>query len=133
MSQENVEILRRGYGLLNSGQIEAWIDLFHPDAETHDLAAIPDAPVVRRGHEALRRWVVMMEEIWVDGRYEPEEFIDAGELVVVAVRAKARGRGSGVPMDVPIFQVFEMHDGKVRRSWSYLNRAEALDAVGLRE
>jgi uncharacterized protein len=107
-------------------------DVFHPDAETHDLAVIPDAPV-RRGHEALREWVVMMEEIWVDARYEPEEFIDAGELVVVAVRAKARGRGSGVPMDVPMFHVFEVQDGKIRRFWSYLDRAEALEAVGLRE
>jgi hypothetical protein len=81
---------------------------FHPDAETHDLAVIPDAPV-RRGHEALREWVVMMEDIWVDARYEPEE------------------------LDVPTFHVFEVQDGKIRRFWSYLDRAEALEAVGLRD
>ena len=54
----------------------------------------------------------MIGGIWADAPYEPEEFIEAGDFVVVAVRAKARGRGGGVPMDVPIFQVFEMQDGR---------------------
>jgi ketosteroid isomerase-like protein len=102
------------------------------DVEMHDLSSIPDAPV-RRGHAALREWVSMMDDIWVDGRYEPKEFIDAGQSVVVAVRATARGRGSDIPMDVEMFHVFEMQDGKVGRCWSYLDRGEALEAVRLRE
>src|SRR5829696_9875635 len=93
MSQERVEALRRGYEVFNRRDIDAWLEGFHPDVEVHDLAGIPDAPV-RRGHDALREWVAMMDGIWVDARYEPEEFIEAGEFVVVAVRAKGRGRGS---------------------------------------
>ncbi len=129
MSQENVQIVRHGYELLESRDIEAWIGLFDADVEAHDLAGIPDEPI-RRGHDALREWVAMMEEIWVDPRYEPEEFIEAGEFIVVAVRATARGRGSGVPLDIPIFQVFEVQDGKIRRLWAYRDRAEALEAAG---
>jgi ketosteroid isomerase-like protein len=83
MSQENVEIVRRGYGLVNSRDIEAWIALSHPNVEMHDLAVLPDAPV-RRGHDAMREWIAMMDDIWTDARYEPEEFIDAGEFVFVA-------------------------------------------------
>jgi ketosteroid isomerase-like protein len=132
MSQENVEIVRRGYEALNRRDIEAWIDLFHPEVEAHDLAGMPDAPI-RRGRDALREWVAMMEEIWVDARYEPGEVIEAGEFIVVAVRATARGRGSDVPMDIPMFHVFEVQHGKIRRSWAYLDRAEALEAAGLRE
>ena len=132
MSQENVQIVRQGYELLESRDIEAWIGLFDADVEAHDLAGIPDEPI-RRGHDALREWVAMMEEIWVDPRYEPEEFIEAGGFIVVAVRATARGRGSGVPLDIPIFQVFEVQGGKIRRLWAYRDRAEALEAAGLRE
>jgi hypothetical protein len=36
-------------------------------------------------------------------------------------------------MDVPMFNVFEVQEGKVRRFWSYLDRAEALEAAGLSE
>jgi ketosteroid isomerase-like protein len=132
MSQENVESLRRGYDSFNTGDFDAWIEGFHPAAEMYDLPEIPGAPV-RRGHDALREWLVMMEGIWVDPRYEPEEFIEAGQFFVVAVRGTARGRGSGIPMDVSMFHVFEIEDGKVRRLWSYLNRDEALEAVGLLE
>jgi ketosteroid isomerase-like protein len=132
MSQENVEVVRRSYELLNRRDIEAWIGLFHPDAEMHDVAGIPDAPV-RRGHDALREWVVMMEDIWTDSRYEPEEFLDAGKFVVVAVHAKATGARGGVPLDIPMFHVVEVEDGKARHVWAYLDRAEALKAVGLEE
>ena len=44
MSQENVEVIRRGYELLNKWDIDAWLEGFHPDAEVHDLAGIPTLP-----------------------------------------------------------------------------------------
>ena len=132
MPEENAALMRRGYELFNRRDIDAWLAFFHPDVEMHDLAGVPDAPV-RRGHDALREWVAMMDDIWVDARYEPEEFIEAGRFVVVAVRAQARGRGSDMPMDVPMFHVFEMQAGKARRLRAYLDRTEALEAAGLRE
>ena len=132
MSQENVETVRRGYELLNSRDIEAWIRFLHPDVEAHDLAGIPDAPV-RRGHDAMREWVADMDDLYVDAHYEPAEFIDAGRFVVVAVHAKAQGRRGGVPLDIPMFHVCELEDGQTRRFWAFFNRAEALEAAGLSE
>jgi ketosteroid isomerase-like protein len=132
MSNENVEIVRRGYELLNRRDIDTWIEHFDPDVEVHDLAGIPDAPV-RRGHQALREWVGMIDEVWADARYEPQEFIEADDFVVVGLRAKASGRGSGVPMDVPMFHVFEMQAGKVSRVRAMLDRGDALQAAGVSE
>ena len=132
MSQADVDTIRRGYADLNRRDVEAWLDAFHPDAEMYDLAGGPEAPA-RQGHEALREWVEAVDGIWEDGRYEPEEFIDAGDFVVVAVRVRARRRDIRVPVDVPLFQVFEMRDGRIQRGRAYLDKAEALEAVGLSE
>ena len=132
MSQEDVELIRRGYADLNRRDVEAWLDAFHPDAEMYDLAGGPEAPA-RQGHEALREWVETVDGIWEDGRYEPEEFIDAGDFVVVALRVRARRRDIRVPVDVPLFQVFEMRDGRIQRGRAYLDKTEALEAVGLSE
>ena len=132
MSQENVEAVRRGYEALNRRDIDAWLEGFDANAEMHDLAEVPDAPV-RRGHDDLREWVAMMDDTWEDGRYEPEEVTETGQFTLVAVRARARGRGSGAPVDFQIFHVFEMRDQKVQRFWAYLDKAKALEAVGLRE
>ena len=132
MSQENVDTIRRGYADLNRRDVEAWLDAFHPNAEMYDLAGGPEAPA-RQGHEALREWVETVDDVWEDGRYEPEEFIDAGDFVVVALRVRARRRDIRVPIDVSLYHVFEMREGRIQRGTAYLDRAEALEAVGLSE
>jgi len=130
MSQENVEVVRRGYRQLNRRDVEAWLEAFHANAEMYDVAGGPEAPA-RQGYDALREWVKTMDEIWADGRHVPEQFIDAGDFVVVALRVRARRRDIGVPFDMPLFHVFEMRDGKIQRGTAYLDKAEALAAVGL--
>ena len=66
-------------------------------------------------------------------RIEAQEFIDAGDQTVVAVRMSGRGKASGVEVDGRLFQVVtEDHDKLVRVEW-YTSRAEALKAVGMTE
>ena len=132
MSQQDIELIRRGYADLNRRDVQAWLDAFHPDAEMYDLAGRPDTPA-RRGHEAFRSWVETMDAIWEDGRHEPQEFIDAGDFVVVALRVRARRRDIGVPVDMPLFHVFEMRDGRIQRGRAYLDKTEALEAAELAE
>jgi ketosteroid isomerase-like protein len=130
MSQENLDTIRRGYADLNRRDVQAWLNAFHADAEMHDLAGGPEAPP-RRGHEALRAWVESVDSLWEDGRYEPQEIIDAGDFVVVAVRVRGRRRHTGVNIDVSMCQVFEMRQGRIQRGTAYLDKDEALEAVGL--
>jgi ketosteroid isomerase-like protein len=132
MSQNNIDIIERAYADLNRRDVDAWLEAFHPHAEMYDLAGGPET-LAREGHEALREWVETMDEIWEGGRHEPEEFVDAGDFVVVVLRVRARRRDIGVPFDMPLFHVFEMRDGKIQRGTAYLDKAEALEAVGLSE
>jgi ketosteroid isomerase-like protein len=65
---------------------------------------------------------------------EPAEFVDAGDRVVVIGRRVGKGRGSGVDVNQPMADVFTLHGGRiVRCEIGYSDRAEALEAVGLRE
>ena len=132
MSEKDLDAIRCAYADLNRRDVEAWLDAFDPNAEMYDLAGGPEAPP-RRGHDALREWVEEVDEIWEDGRYEPEEFIVAGDFVVVAVRVRARRRDTRLRIDVSMFQVFEMRDGRIQRGRAYLDKDEALEAVGLSE
>jgi len=133
MSEENVEVVRRGYEALNRRDTDAWLEGAHADAEFHDLPTIPDAPV-RRGHADLRKWVEMMADVWTeDSYYEVKEVKAAGSFVVTAVRTHAWGRGSGAPIEIDFFQVFEMREGKVQRAWSHFDEEAARRAAGLSE
>jgi ketosteroid isomerase-like protein len=64
----------------------------------------------------------------------PDDFIEApGDRVLVLARHGGTGRGSGVRVDAPVAHVFTLRDGKVIEWRAYLDRAEALEAVGLSE
>jgi len=77
----------------------------------------------------FERWASAWDELEVSA----EEFIDAGNRVLVTAYHRGRGRGSGVEVDTRFYEVYTLRDGKVVRVDEYAERAEALDAAGLRE
>ena len=132
MSREKVEIARRAYETFNARDISGWLALHSADAELYDLPSLPDA-AVHRGHAELRTWAERVLETSDDLRFEPQQFIEVGEFVLVPVRASGTGRGSGVPGEMRFSHVLELGGGKLQRVLSYADEAEALEAVGLRE
>jgi hypothetical protein len=62
-----------------------------------------------------------------------EEYIDAGNHVVVRVHQMARGAGSCAPIEGDYWFVFTIAERKVTRLDIYSNEGDALEAVGLRE
>jgi ketosteroid isomerase-like protein len=70
---------------------------------------------------------------WEDYRQERDEFVDAGDEVIVAVRESGRGKGSGLALERRTFGVWTLRDGRAVRIRFYSTMAEALEAVGLPE
>jgi ketosteroid isomerase-like protein len=69
----------------------------------------------------------------LDVRVEPQEFVDAGDDVVVVPRITGRGRASGVNIDWRQGYIWTIRGGKgVRFRW-FSTPAQALEAVGLSE
>jgi ketosteroid isomerase-like protein len=63
---------------------------------------------------------------------EQNEFIDAGDRVVVIGRLVGKGKGSGVEVGQPNATVLTFRDGLLIRSETgYTDRREALKAAGL--
>jgi ketosteroid isomerase-like protein len=131
MSQENVEIVRRGYEAFARGDLKTAMEMFHSDVEWHD----PDRPGggTYRGHEGVLRNLEEWLEGWEEFRLEPEEFLEAGDQVVVLVRQSGRGKGSGVEIEAPLAQAFRLRKGKVVWARTYSSRDEALKVAGLSE
>jgi ketosteroid isomerase-like protein len=132
MSQENVEIVRRGYERLNSGDVDGFLQLCTPDFEFRDLPELPGSGVFV-GHDAYRDWWVRVFDAFEDLRFEAEEFIDADDRVVVVVHPVGRGSGSGAEVEMHFSNVWTLSDGMLVRCITYNDHAEALEAAGLRE
>src|SRR5258708_30048574 len=130
MSQDNVEVIQRGFEhFMGTGQ--PYWETFHEEVEVHDHDTMDQGEY--RGHSGLGRWLEDWAAAWSDFSMEPEEFLDAGKYVVVFVRMKATGASSGLVLERQDAMVFAVRDGKVVRLDYYNNRTEALDAVGLAE
>jgi ketosteroid isomerase-like protein len=78
--------------------------------------------------EAQREWLQGWERPFV---VEAEEFIDAGDLIVVFVRWRGRGKGSGVEIEAEGAHLWQMRGGVAVRWDVYRDRAEALSVAGL--
>jgi uncharacterized protein len=132
MSRENVEIVRCGYERFNDGDIEGFIELCVPEIEFRDLPALPGSGVFI-GHDAMRGWWAQLYDAFDDLRFDADEFIDAGDSVLVPTHGSGRGRSSGAPVELDFFNVWTLNDGKLTRCISYGDHAEALVAAGPRE
>jgi hypothetical protein len=76
----------------------------------YDLSERVFNPAVYEGHDGIRRFVADLDEVWDEFRIEPVEFIDAGETVVVSHRVHARGKGSGVEVELPSTSLYTLRN-----------------------
>jgi ketosteroid isomerase-like protein len=135
MSQENVELAWEAIDALNRGDLDAWLALLSPDVVWEALPGVPGIGLLYRGRAEVRGWI---EELWevAEGvvHTEIEQITDLGEdRVFLALVLTARGRGSGVPFEMPTWSVIWYREGLVTRRQIFWTRDEALDAAGLRE
>ena len=134
MSQENVEVARRAYDSFLRSDWYSMSELIDPDFEFRGTVGGLEEGRIARGAQQFRD-VFEKEDLdaWEERRFEPEDFIDAGDCVVVLQREYRRGRASGVELETETAVVFEVRDGRVMRIQGYMDRASALEAVGLPE
>jgi ketosteroid isomerase-like protein len=155
MAEENVEIVRRMY---EDGEAAYYgrIEALHEAIESGDfsefmaateqmidpdfvLSPAEDSPFPEagtrewRGREGFLRFVAGQAEGFVAMSLEPQEFIDAGDRVVVPLQFGGRARYTGIEVNFAVVHVVTIRDRKLARLDIYMSRAEALEAAGLRE
>ena len=132
MSQENVEVVRRFYEAWARNAFPGPVELMDPEIEyVNPPGAIE--PGTRRGRVAFSGAVEKLFEGWESWQAEPEEFKAVGDQVVVVLRYRALGRGSGVEMEGRESALWTLRDGKVTRYAWFHEPDDALEAAGLEE
>ena len=94
MSQENVEIVRRGYEHYQRTGEPDYSD-FDPEI-VYDVTRWTFDPGVHYGHEGVRKAMSRFAEQWKTMQIEPQDFVDGGDDVIVSIRLVGVGRESGV-------------------------------------
>jgi ketosteroid isomerase-like protein len=152
MSQENVEVVRRYLEAVERVLAAYWQgphsleDSLRAGEVRHEIADAlrylhPNIEwksaligITTRGYEGMMRGVDQLLDAAQDYRVNVPEVTDLGDSQVLAVlRPAMKGKASDIDVNATIFSIVTVEDGLIIRMDEYLERAEALEAVGLSE
>jgi ketosteroid isomerase-like protein len=133
--------LQRGVRLAveayNRRDLDAVAIGYRPDLEYYPYREFVEAALAEpcyHGPAGYRAYISATYEVWgADVRLEPTELIDLGDRLVLLADMPMRAQASGVPLAQTYAGVSTLKHGRVIRQDDFLDHAEALEAVGLRE
>jgi ketosteroid isomerase-like protein len=133
MSQENVETLRQAMDAVNRRDRSSWLTACDPEIENVPPRDWPESERTR-GPDAVWDFFVESMEAWESAAFEYSEIIEAGANMLVAeVTGELKGKASGAPVPWSFWQVVEIRSGRAIRIDWFVDRGDALRAVGLAE
>jgi len=132
MPQENVRLVERAIAAINARDIESYRACCTEDVKLETPVAAVGG--VYEGIDGIRRFLTDVEEAAPDFRMELDgvEEVDS-KRVIAFLRNNSTGRASGIRMAWPQTNVYELIDGKISHVRMFVDRQEALKAVGLEE
>lgn len=129
MSKENVENVHKVFECLNRGDLNAFL----ADFDEHVVIRPGDWPEpVYCGKDAVRSFLASYTEA-VGGASVVQDVIDAGDRVVVRIRAPHTHERSRAEGDLESSQVLTIRKGKIVLVEFFWDHQEALEAAGLSE
>lgn len=118
---------------VNRRDFEVLLLALNPDIELHPNQVVPGLDAVIRGHGAYEELWRQFIDSFEDFHADPEELLDLGDHVLVTTLYRGHGSGSGVPVEIPLFQLFRLRRGLVVWQKDFSDRYEALEAADLSE
>ena len=121
----NSELLLAGYEAWNSDDLEHYLELVHPDVRISTSGLFPGLASEYVGRDRVATFWRQMHEPWELFRIDVEHIEDEGEWAVASLRLRARGRDSGVDVDMRFGMAMRASEGL---AVEFLNRSNFDDA-----
>ena len=129
MSAANVETVARLLDAFNEKDLERFTELTTPDFLWSPSMVAVEGEVFT-GPEGIETYFGRMADGWDSFLLEDGELRDLGDRVLWTGRLEGRGKISGATVSAPLDILYELRDGKVASMRSFLDRGEALEAIG---
>jgi ketosteroid isomerase-like protein len=126
-----VEIVQRWVAFYNRRDLDGLLNLTDPSVEAISRFVAIESDF--RGHAGLLAYFEVLDDAYESFELVPSDFIDAGAAVVVVAHVSWCGKESGARGETAVSPAFWLRAGKVFRTETFMDRREALEAVGLSE
>ena len=128
MGDDEIRRLREAYTAISRGDAETLGSLVAHDIEWTLPDSLPWGGT-RHGPDGIAAMVEIFTE-HVDGVFaDPDDFIDAGDQIVVLGRLRGCFRSCGEDYEVPFAHVWGLSDGVPNRFRGYLDTAPILELL----
>ena len=129
MSEQNLEIVQRGFEAFNERGVEGILPFIHSEFEATTPPNLASEPDTYRGHDGIRRWFDSFDEVMDQIRWDANRFQQVGERVVVEFTLRARGKTTGLDFGQDAVMVWSLREGKAIRVELFESLDEALRAA----
>ena len=129
-TEQAIGELRAAYAAFNRGDIDAAVRMLDAQVEWVEPVEFPNGGAYH-GIEGAKRYLAQSHAAAAQVISEPEQFIPAGDLIVVFVHARVLPKHSENWQDISVADVYTFRDGKVTKMRAFENRKDALQWVGL--
>ncbi len=132
MSHFHREALRARYKAISKDNLGAAFADVPPDFELQTGARVPGAGTYR-GAAAATQFFEQLVEPFEEVVYEPQEFFERGDQIVVFLLIQFRPHGSSAMVENRIGALWTIRDGQLARCEIFPQREGALAAAGMTE
>ena len=130
--EEAIAGLRAAYAAFNRGDLDAATRILDPRIEWIEPAEFPGGGTYN-GVEGAKQYLAQSRAGAAQVISEPEQFIPAGDRIVVFVHARVLPKGSSTWQEVRLADVYAFQNGRVTKMRAFANREDALRWAGVRE
>ncbi|HWX97345.1 MAG TPA: nuclear transport factor 2 family protein [Solirubrobacteraceae bacterium] len=132
MSRENVETVQRALDAMNHRDVDRYLTCCTDDVELQPPSSAIEGAY--EGRAGIRRFFAEVEDTGPDFHLDADSIEAVGPNRVIAfLRATATGRASGAATSLPVTNVYDLADGRIRRVRVFQDRAAAIEATELPE
>lgn len=114
------------FSAINSNDIAGAMEFFDPEVVRVEPEGFPNSGTYR-GLAEMKAHFLQGRQNWAEGGCEPEEYLTAGERVVVFVHVHVRLKDHQDWIDARTADVFAFMGDKISEMRSFADRQEALD------
>jgi ketosteroid isomerase-like protein len=127
INDELVELSREGYRMFREHD-PAFLERLDPEIEWHVSDTLPGGGELHGTWEVLA-FLDATNELWEDAHPDPEEFLPAGDTLIVLGNWRARVKATGVTVTAPFAHVQRFRDGKLAYFHNHVDTAKVLRSL----
>jgi ketosteroid isomerase-like protein len=128
MSNNNLELLRKGYSDFSKGDIPAVLAVFDPKIKWTAAEGFPYSGTYTGPEEVTENIFMKLGTEWDGWKVSPKEFIDAGERIVVTGKYSGTCKATGKSFEADFAHIWTIHDGKATNFVQYADTALVQEA-----